>query len=112
MTIQELGERCCIPVEKLKLYESCGLLPEKRGGEKEYTDEDLERLGLVCTLTKAGFTCGEIKQYISYPKGKEGKEQQILMLKRQRGKLLETLHQKQQILDKIDYMILKKRKEE
>ena len=27
MTIQELGEKFCLPVEKLKKYESCGLLP-------------------------------------------------------------------------------------
>lgn len=49
MTIRELGERFCLPVEKLEKYESCGLIKgaEDEDGVRQYGDEVIGTLGLI-----------------------------------------------------------------
>lgn len=114
MTIGELGERFCLPVEKLKKYEACGLIAgtEDGEGERQYGDEVLGKLGLICTLTEAGFTCEEIKQYLTFPEDSRGARERILMLKRRRGEMLDEIHRRQKLLDKIDFLIWKNKKKE
>ncbi len=111
MTIQELGEKFCLPVEKLKKYESCGLLPGRgnEDGTREYSDDDIRILGLICILTESGMSCGEIKKYLSLPENGQGDRERILMLKARRGELLQEIHQKQKLLDKIDFLIREKK---
>ena len=114
MTIRELGERFCLSVEKLKKYEACGLIAgtEDGEGERQYGDEVLGKLGLICTLTEAGFSCEEIKQYLTFPEDSRGARERILMLKRRRGEMLDEIHRRQKLLDKIDFLIWKNKKKE
>lgn len=47
-----------------------------------------------------------LKKYLSLLENKTGsKEEQIKILRKQRFKLLEDIHEKQQSLDELDYMI-------
>ena len=39
-------------------------------------------------------------------------EEQIRMLRKQRFELLDGIHEKQQLLDQLDYMILEKKKQQ
>ncbi|MGO5543253.1 hypothetical protein ACTQWG_12275 [Blautia sp. HCP3S3_H10_1] len=55
------------------------------------------------TLSKAGFSKEELKRISEC----EDREWQIQMLRKYRFKLLDEIHEKQQSLDEIDYMISK-----
>ena len=114
MTIRELGERFCLPAEKLKKYEACGLIKgkEDEDGVRHCGDEVLGKLGVICTLTEAGFSCEEIKQYLTFPEDSRGARERILMLKRRRGEMLDEIHRRQKLLDKIDFLIWKNKKKE
>ena len=51
------------------------------------------------------------KRYFELTKCKGTNEKQIIMLRKQRKKLLEDIHRKQQLLDNVDYLIWKTNKE-
>ena len=101
MTLEEIGRRFEIPIEKLKEYEEMGILKSQKDGYKE---EDFEVLKLIDVFLKAGFALEEIKRYLNT----SNQEDQIQMLRCKRKKLLEELHCRQQILDKIDFIICEK----
>ena len=67
---------------------------------KTGTDE-----GLPVLLQSAGFSAPDVRRYLelSTRSGTEAVRAQIL--RGQRGRLMEELHQRQQILDKVDYLI-------
>lgn len=111
MTIQEIEERFCVPAEKLKRYESGGLIAgrELEDGIRDYDEAEVRELGVICTFTEAGFTCDEIRQYLALGGTKDGAERQVRMLRKKRGELLERIHCEQKLLDKIDYIIREKR---
>ncbi len=55
---------------------------------------------------KAGLNIDVLKKYLSLLENKTGsKEEQIKILRKRRFKLLEDIHEKQQSLDELDYMI-------
>ncbi len=112
MTIREIEERFCITAEKLKRYESEGLIvgKELEDGTKDYNEDQVRDLGAVCIFAEAGFTCGEIRQYFALGGTKEGAAGQVRLLRKKRGELLEKIHCEQKLLDKIDYIIREKRK--
>ena len=111
MTIQEIENRFCIPAEKLERYEACGLITgiEREDGARDYSEDEISELGLICIFTEAGFTCGEIRQYFALGGTEDGNARQIRMLRKKRGELLERIHCEQKLLDKIDYIICEKR---
>ena len=112
MTIREIEERFCIPAEKLKRYESEGLIigKELEDGTKDYNEDQVRDLGAVCIFAEDGFTCGEIRQYFALGGTKVGAAGQVRLLRKKRGELLEKIHCEQKLLDKIDYIIREKRK--
>ena len=61
--------------------------------------------GLSALLESAGFDPTDVRRYLelSTRSGTETARAQIL--RGQRGRLMEELHQRQQILDQIDYLI-------
>lgn len=113
MTLEQAGERYHISVEKLKSYEKSGLLRHRAGtdGIFDYTEAELCRAGLIHSLLKAGLDRETLKTYLELPEDDAGSRQERLhILRKARGRLLEDIHEKQQSLDEIDYMIGKIRK--
>lgn len=111
MTIKEIGERFCIPAEKLRQYEAEGLITGTGLGDgtTDFSEAEVRDLGMICIFTKAGFTCEEIRQYLALDGTKDGAERQVRMLRKKRGELLARLHCEQKLLDKIDYIIREKK---
>lgn len=108
MTLNEASRRFHISMEKLNFYEENGLLEYRMlsGGEPDYTEADLRRIGLIHSLLQAGFTIDTLKNYLNLLGNKTGsKEEQIKILREQRFQLLDDIHEKQQSLDELDYMI-------
>ena len=77
-------------------------------GKRLYTEREAERLGVIEVLLKAGMLQAEIACYFELEKRSQGAREQIAILRKYRSRLLEHLHQKQQILDHIDYIIWEK----
>lgn len=110
MTLQEASVRFQINMEKLDFYEKNGLLECGRfiNGVPDYTDDELRRAGLIHSLLKAGFDMDSLKKYFSRSDQSDGdKQEKLRLLRKQRCKLLEEIHGKQQSLDELDYMIEK-----
>lgn len=108
MTLNEASRRFHISMEKLSFYEENGLLEHQilPDGVPDYTEANLRRTGLIHSLLKAGLNIDVLKKYLSLLENKTGsKEEQIKILRKQRFKLLEDIHEKQQSLDELDYMI-------
>lgn len=111
MTLQEASKRFDIPIEILQQYEENGLLQNADPDDKSdgYEEDDFRQLGLARFLLNAGFTLKETKKYLKLMKDKGTKEEQIRMLRKQRFELLDGIHEKQQILDQLDFLIWEKR---
>lgn len=115
MTLDEASRRFRISMEKLNDYEDNGLLECRHlvDGVPDYTEQELRKVGLIHCLQKAGLDLSSVKRYLLLLKEGTGhKEEKIRILRRQRCRLLEEIHSKQQSLDELDYMIHKIRKEE
>ena len=104
--VKEFG----LSIDTLHEYERAGLLRQKPEQDGEYLDEDIDRLGLIDTLLKAGFTTGETKKYLDLGASDGTSDTQIRMLRKQRTKLLADIHGKQQTLDRIDFIIWDKQR--
>lgn len=113
MTLNEASKRFHISMEKLKAYEDSGLLEHQTlaDGTFDYTETELRRIGLIHSLLKSGMDMQALKRYLRLLDDKTGsKEEQIRILRRQRCQLLDDIHDKQQTLDELDYMIQEAKK--
>ena len=113
MTLNEASKRFHISMEKLKAYEDNGLLEHQTlaDGTFDFTETELRRIGLIHSLLKSGMDMEALKRYLRLLDDKTGsKEEQIRILRKQRYRLLDEIHNKQQILDELDYMIMEIKK--
>lgn len=108
MTLREASERFCISIEKLNYYEENGLIKYETlvDGVPDYTEEELYKAGVIHDLLKMGMDVNSLEKYLGLLHGRiESREEQIKILRKQRYRLLEEIHCKQQSLDELDYMI-------
>ncbi|MCM1330866.1 MAG: MerR family transcriptional regulator [Ruminococcus sp.] len=113
MTLREASKSFGIAEDVLRQYEKNGLLKSTsaNGGADNYREEDFEQLGLIKFLLETGFSFKDLKRYLELMRNSKTTNEQIHMLRKRRSELLEGIHEKQQLLDRIDYMIWEKRKE-
>ncbi|MEL6261438.1 MAG: MerR family transcriptional regulator [Cyanobacteria bacterium J06626_6] len=69
MRISVLAKRSGLPVDTIRFYEKKGLLnPEwisrQSNNYREYSEDCVERLTLVCQAKRLGFTLAEIQKWI------------------------------------------------
>ncbi|MBS5736731.1 MAG: MerR family transcriptional regulator [Clostridiales bacterium] len=109
MTLEEASKRFGVDLDKLKNYEKNGLLTPIEilaSGEKQYTEEEVRKIGVIGSLLKAGLAYEDIRQYLSQSNsGTENTEEILRILRQHRYSLLENIHEKQRLLDEIDYLI-------
>lgn len=107
MTLKEVSMRFCMDFDKLRNYEANGLLTHATltDGTIDYRESDIRRIGLINKLFKLGMSVDEVKNYHA-----ADKESQLRILRKQRCLLLDEIHDKQQLLDEVDYLIEEKKK--
>ena len=69
MRIGELAGRAGVNPKTIRYYESIGLLPEPPrlpSGYREYTQDDVERLGFVKTAQRLGLSLSEIGEILGF----------------------------------------------
>ena len=106
MTMEEASRRYEIPVEILQEYESWGLCGEvkKVMGSWQYDDSDLEKLGMIMTLHRIGFSAGEVESYMRLLEQKGTEEERLRMLSARRAETLDEIHLKEKQLESLDYL--------
>ncbi|MCD8090404.1 MAG: MerR family transcriptional regulator, partial [Clostridiales bacterium] len=112
MTITEASGIFNVSCDVLREYENNGLLKKTSETSNEYCEEDFNSLGLIQLLSESGLAYGEIKEYLDLTSKPGTEEQQISILRKLRYTILNSVHKNQKMLDKIDFIIWNKKKEE
>ena len=108
MTLQEASSRFHIEMEALRLYVENGLLigRETDNDEMDYREADLQRAAQLRFLLTAGMGPDAVKQLLVLMDAKTDTDaEQVRLLRRCRYRLLDEIHEKQQSLDQVDYLI-------
>ena len=69
MRIGELAERVGVNPKTVRYYEGIGLLPDPErlpSGYRDYTDDDVDRLGFVRTAQRLGLSLSEISEILAF----------------------------------------------
>ena len=108
-SIQEVCNKTGLTAHTLRYYEKEGLLTDIRrseGGFRQYSDEDMEWLGLICCLKNTGMPLQEIARFVQLAhEGDRTLEERVELLKDHRQKLIEKMDEMQKYLDKITWKV-------
>jgi len=108
-SIQEVSQKTGLTAHTLRYYEKEGLLSgveRTQGGFRQYTDEDLERLGLICCLKNTGMSIQEIARFVQLThEGDHTLKERVELLREHRERVLERMEEMQKHLDKVTWKL-------
>ena len=108
-TIQEVSKKTGLTAHTLRSYEKEGLLSgveRTQGGFRQYTDEDLERLSLICCLKNTGMSIQEIARFVQLThEGDHTLKERVELLREHRERVLERIEEMQKHLDKVTWKL-------
>ena len=108
-SIQEVSKKTGLTAHTLRYYEKEGLLSDverTQGGFRQYTDEDLERLGLIRCLKNTGMSIQEIARFVQLThEGDHTLEERVELLRAHRERVLERMAEMQKHLDKVTWKL-------
>ena len=108
-TIREVSEKTGLSPHTLRYYEKEGLLSDverSSGGFRQYTDEDLEALGLICCLKNTGMSLQEITRFVELTRGGDQTlKGRVELLRVHRENVLARMEQMQKYLDKVTWKL-------
>ena len=108
-SIQEVSQKTGLTAHTLRYYEKEGLLSgveRTQGGFRQYTDEDLERLGLICCLKNTGMSIQEIGRFVRLTReGDHTLHERVELLRAHRERVLEKMEEMQKHLDKVTWKL-------
>ena len=108
-SIQDVSGRTGLSPHTLRYYEKEGLLsPVNRtpGGFRQYTDEDLEALGLICCLKNTGMSLQEITRFVRLTRqGDETLRERVELLREHRESVIQRMNEMQKYLDKVTWKL-------
>lgn len=68
MKIGELSKKANVPIDTVRYYEKCGLIPapmRTTSGYRQYQPQDIARLTFIVQAKSLGFTLDEIRQLLT-----------------------------------------------
>lgn len=107
MTADEICTYYQIPKKILKEYHEWGLCEAIciAMEDWEYTDIDIQRLGMIMTLYDVGFQNEEVEIYMKLLlESEENGDMRLHMLDTLRSKALDEIHLKERQLMRVDYL--------
>ena len=108
-SIQDVCNRTGLSAHTLRYYEKEGLLTHVQrsaGGFRQYSDEDMEWLGLICCLKNTGMPLQEIARFVQLAHQGDGTlEERVELLKDHREKLIARMEEMQRYLEKITWKV-------
>lgn len=114
MKIHEVSEKYNISMATLRYYEKIGVLDDVKRvhGIREYQEKDIQQIALVLNLKQAGLDNNTIKEYlVLIKKGKSTSKIRIDVLKKQRNKILDMIHEQQKHIDCLDFLVYQLKQE-
>ena len=108
-SIQEVSKKTGLSAHTLRYYEKEGLITgveRTQGGFRQYTDEDLEELGLICCLKNTGMSLQEIAQFVeSTHQGEYTLKERVALLREHRENMIRRMAEMQRYLDKVTWKL-------
>ncbi len=108
-SIQDVSKKTGLTAHTLRYYEKEGLISgveRSQGGFRQYTDEDLERLGLICCLKNTGMSIQEIARFVQLThEGDHTLQERVELLRAHREQVLERMSEMQKHLDKVTWKL-------
>ena len=111
MTLREASKYYDIDFDRLALYEKYGLIAgTKISDGTDYPDSELQKVSLIDLLREANMNLEEIRFYLAKTTVSADMTKKISLLRRQRSKVLDDIHDKQKLLQSLDYLIYENEK--
>ncbi len=108
-TVKEIAEKTGLKPHVLRYYEKEGLLPNVKrtqGGIRQYTEKDLEWLGLIRCLKNTGMSIKQIRDFVSLSlRGPETLQKRCEMLQCHREDVLANISAMQEHLETVTHKI-------
>ncbi len=108
-TIKQASAKTNLTAYTLRYYDKEGLLPfveRDSSGNRLFTDNDIEWLGLICCLKNTGMPIRQIKRFIqSTLQGDHTLENRVEMLLQHRQEVLKQIEELNKNLEKINHKI-------
>ena len=108
-SIQDVSKKTGLTAHTLRYYEKEGLISgveRTQGGFRQYTDEDLERLGLICCLKNTGMSIQEIARFVQLTReGDHTLQERVELLREHRERVLERMAEMQKHLEKVTWKL-------
>ena len=108
-SIQDVSNKTGLSTHTLRYYEKEGLISgveRSQGGFRQYTDGDLERLGLIRCLKNTGMSIQAIARFVQLThEGDHTLEERVELLREHRERVLERMAEMQEHLDKVTWKL-------
>ncbi|MBQ3706158.1 MAG: MerR family transcriptional regulator [Clostridia bacterium] len=108
-SIQEVSQRTGLSAHTLRYYEKEGLISgveRTPGGFRQYSDEDMEALGLICCLKNTGMPLQEIASFLTLTRrGDQTLEERVNMLRAHRENVLTRMEEMRRYLEKVTWKL-------
>ena len=108
-SIQEVSKKTGLSAHTLRYYEKEGLISgvgRTQGGFRQYSDEDLEALGLICCLKNTGMSLQEIARFMELThQGDRTLKERVELLREHRENVLERVSEMQRHLEKVTWKL-------
>ena len=106
-TIQEVCRKTGLTAHTLRYYEKEKLLPDigrTAGGFRQYTEEDLESLAMICCLKNTGMTVQDIGRFMALAReGDRTLRERCELLRKHRETVLRRVEEMQRHLEKVTW---------
>ena len=107
--IQEVSKKTGLSAHTLRYYEKEGLISgvgRTQGGFRQYSEEDLEALGLICCLKNTGMSLQEIARFMELThQGDQTLKERVELLREHRENVLERVSEMQRHLEKVTWKL-------
>ena len=108
-SIQDVSKKTGLSAHALRYYEKEGLLSHvdrSPGGFRQYTDEDMEALGLICCLKNTGMSLQEITRFVSLThEGDQTLKERVELLREHRENVIRRMQEMQKYLEKVTWKL-------
>ena len=108
-SIQDVSKKTGLSAHTLRYYEKEGLISgvgRSQGGFRQYTDEDLERLGLICCLKNTGMSIQEIARFVQLThEGNHTLQERVELLRVHRENVLARIAEMEKHLEKVTWKL-------
>ncbi len=108
-TIKQAAEKMNLTAYTLRYYDKEGLLPfveRDSAGNRLFTENDIEWLGLICCLKNTGMPIRQIKKFIQGAlEGEHTLQSRVEMLLEHRNSVLKQMEELNKNLHKINHKI-------